>query len=245
MSNQTYYAQPENIGEDHLTLTLEESRHIIKVLRKQQGDAFLATDGAGTTYECKIDSFAHGLVTARIISKKERRCEPEIQLILAVALPKKDRFEWIIEKGTELGISNFMPIVTERTIGTERSMKPARCRKIAISAMKQSGRSRLPEIADPMTFHALLNASPMADVQLIAHEKDDRQNLDDVLPGRSAPVRSAILCIGPEGGFTEEEVTFAREHGYRSFRMGVRRLRTETAAITAAALVMHKMGELS
>ena len=93
-----------------------------------------------------------------------------------------------------------------------------------------------------MTFHALLNASPMADVQLIAHEKDDRQNLDDVL---HTPVRSAVLCVGPEGGFTEEEVIIAREHGYRNFRMGIRRLRTETAAITAAALVMHKMGELS
>ncbi len=242
MSNQTYYVQPENIGGDQLTLTQEESRHIIKVLRKQKGDAFLATDGAGTTYECQVDSFAHGLVTASILSKDEGRGEPEFQLILAVALLKKDRFKWIIEKGTELGISNFMPIVTERTIGTERSMKPARCRKIAISAMKQSGRSRLPEIADPMTFHALLNASPMADVQLIAHEKDDRQNLDDVL---HTPVRSAVLCVGPEGGFTEEEVIIAREHGYRNFRMGIRRLRTETAAITAAALVMHKMGELS
>ena len=242
MSNQTYYVQPENIGGDQLTLTQEESRHIIKVLRKQKGDAFLATDGAGTTYECQVGSFAHGLVTASILSKEEGRGEPEFQLILAVALLKKDRFKWIIEKGTELGISNFMPIVTERTIGTERSMKPARCRKIAISAMKQSGRSRLPEIADPMTFHALLNASPMADVQLIAHEKDDRQNLDDVF---HTPVRSAVLCVGPEGGFTEEEVIFAREHGYRSFRMGIRRLRTETAAITAAALVMHKMGELS
>lgn len=212
------------------------------MLRKQKGDAFLATDGAGTTYECQVDSFAHGLVTASILSKDEGRGEPEFQLILAVALLKKDRFKWIIEKGTELGISNFMPIVTERTIGTERSMKPARCRKIAISAMKQSGRSRLPEIADPMTFHALLNASPMADVQLIAHEKDDRQNLDDVL---HTPVRSAVLCVGPEGGFTEEEVIIAREHGYRNFRMGIRRLRTETAKITAAALVMHKMGELS
>ena len=242
MSNQTYYVQPENIGGDQLTLTQEESRHIIKVLRKQKGDAFLATDGAGTTYECQVDSFAHGLVTASILSKDEGRGEPEFQLILAVALLKKDRFKWIIEKGTELGISNFMPIVTERTIGTERSMKPARCRKIAISAMKQSGRSRLPEIADPMTFHALLNASPMADVQLIAHEKDDRQNLDDVL---HTPVRSAVLCVGPEGGFTEEEVIIAREHGYRNFRMGIRRLRTETAAITAAALVMYKMGELS
>ncbi|MCZ6821107.1 MAG: RsmE family RNA methyltransferase [Calditrichaeota bacterium] len=242
MSNQTYYVQPENIGGDQLTLTQEESRHIIKVLRKQKGDAFLATDGAGTTYECQVDSFAHGLVTASILSKDEGRGEPEFQLILAVALLKKDRFKWIIEKGTELGISNFMPIVTERTIGTERSMKPARCRKIAISAMKQSGRSRLPEIADPMTFHALLNASPMADVQLIAHEKDDRQNLDDVL---HTPVRSAVLCVGPEGGFTEEEVIIAREHGYRNFRMGIRRLRTETAAITAAALVMHKMGELT
>lgn len=190
----------------------------------------------------RVDSFAHGLVTASILSKDEGRGEPEFQLILAVALLKKDRFKWIIEKGTELGISNFMPIVTERTIGTERSMKPARCRKIAISAMKQSGRSRLPEIADPMTFHALLNASPMADVQLIAHEKDDRQNLDDVL---HTPVRSAVLCVGPEGGFTEEEVIIAREHGYRNFRMGIRRLRTETAAITAAALVMHKMGELT
>lgn len=242
MSNQTYYVQPENIGGDQLTLTQEESRHITKVLRKQKGDAFLATDGAGTTYECQVDSFAHGLVTASILSKDEGRGEPEFQLILAVALLKKDRFKWIIEKGTELGISNFMPIVTERTIGTERSMKPARCRKIAISAMKQSGRSRLPEIADPMTFHALLNASPMADVQLIAHEKDDRQNLDDVL---HTPVRSAVLCVGPEGGFTEEEVIIAREHGYRNFRMGIRRLRTETAAITAAALIMHKMGELS
>lgn len=242
MSNQTYYVQPENIGGDQLTLTQEESRHIIKVLRKQKGDAFLATDGAGTTYECQVDSFAHGLVTASILSKDEGRGEPEFQLILAVALLKKDRFKWIIEKGTELGISNFMPIVTERTIGTERSMKPARCRKIAISAMKQSGRSRLPEIADPMTFHALLNASPMADVQLIAHEKDDRQNLDDVL---HTPVRSAVLCVGPEGGFTEEEVIIARKHGYRNFRMGIRRLRTETAKITAAALVMHKMGELS
>lgn len=242
MSNQTYYVQPENIGGDQLTLTQEESRHIIKVLRKQKGDAFLATDGTGTTYECQVDSFAHGLVTASILSKDEGRGEPEFQLILAVALLKKDRFKWIIEKGTELGISNFMPIVTERTIGTERSMKPARCRKIAISAMKQSGRSRLPEIADPMTLHALLNASPMADVQLIAHEKDDHQNLDDVL---HTPVRSAVLCVGPEGGFTEEEVIIAREHGYRNFRMGIRRLRTETAAITAAALVMHKMGELT
>lgn len=243
MSNQTYYVQPENIGGDQLTLTQEESRHIIKVLRKQKGDAFLATDGAGTTYECQVDSFAHGLVTASILSKDEGRGEPEFQLILAVALLKKDRFKWIIEKGTELGISNFMPIVTERTIGTERSMKPARCRKIAISAMKQSGRSRPAGNCGPNDLpRSAKRFSYGPDVQLIAHEKDDRQNLDDVL---HTPVRSAVLCVGPEGGFTEEEVIIAREHGYRNFRMGIRRLRTETAAITAAALVMHKMGELS
>lgn len=240
MAIQTHYVPPENVHGDGLTLPDDESQHITKVLRKEKGDAFLAADGAGTTYECEIISLLRDRVAARILSKVLGRGEPKFSLTLAVALPKKDKFEWIIEKGTELGVSRFIPLLTARTIVAEKSLKIHRCQKIAISAMKQSGRSRLPVLEPPLALSALLAAPSSGDLRLIAHEKENTRKLDDLL----VPARSAILCIGPEGGFTEDEIIAARQRGYGSFGMGCRRLRTETATITAAALVMHKMGEL-
>jgi 16S rRNA (uracil1498-N3)-methyltransferase len=208
-----------------LLLTEEESSHCIRVLRKQPGDEIQVLDGKG------------GLYTAAILDAHPKKCtakvldycfeEPTVLVHLAVAPTKNmDRIEWLVEKGTELGCTQFTFILTKRSERTKVNME--RIHKIAVSAMKQSKRVYLPMLDGPMPLNEFLTKHPGG---WVAH-------CDDALPrdqvDASGPFR---MLIGPEGDFTPDEVNATLKASYRPVTLGDARLRTETAALKSIIIL--------
>ncbi len=232
------YVLPENISGENLQLEREESHHLLHVLRRRQGDVFFATDGQGMTYECEFVGVDADLVRGRILRSAADRGELGFDVVLCLALLKRDKFEWVVEKGTELGVSRFIPVLTSHTIARAESCRPQRSRRIAVAAMKQSCRSRLPVVGVPVAFAQMLDAVQECDVRLLAHEGTDFDKslfaMGDSLRGK----RSIAVCIGPEGGVSAPEVEAANDHGFTEVTLGRRRLRSETAAIAAVSTIV-------
>lgn len=215
------------ISASSLTLTDEEARHLLRVLRKKRGDRIFVTDGEGNVYGCEIENIARDIAECRIVSKYFNLNESSSKISLYISLLKNhDRFEFAIEKSVELGVTEIIPLITDRVIN-KTSDRRERWQKIAFAAMKQSCRCYLPQVSQPVSFYdAVITARGE---KLIAHEKAeeklDRRNYD-----------LASLFIGPEGGFADDEIKYAVANGFRVFRLGDRKFRSETAAV--ASLVM-------
>jgi len=247
VERELFYVSPEDVFHDTLRLQRQEVHHLLNVHRKKKGDFFIAVDGKGSGYDCEIESFDKNSLTAKILKMHRFYGEPLFKLTLALAIHKKNRFEWVIEKATEIGVTNIIPLLTKRTILSEQTLKPQRSERIALSAMKQSCRSFLPTITPARNFESLCEDSSNFDIKLIAHEKKIGKNANEFLQFDENVLRrikSGIVCIGPEGGFTNEEIDLANSYGFSTIGLGARRLRTETAALVAASLLLDRMGEL-
>lgn len=232
-----YYALPQNIKNGTLVITDDEAKHLSKVLRKDAGSEILVTDGTGNLYSCTIESIGKKEITCSINDRHYNVNEPAIKLTAYISLLKNpSRFEFAIEKLTELGIYGIQPIITERVISKEKD-KSERWQSIALSAMKQSQRCVLPKVNKPVDYNiAIKNCNDS--VKLIAHEKSSPPLLKEREPGGEGA--TIALFIGPEGGFTGEEIELAANHGLKVISLGSRKYRSETAAITAAALILIK-----
>ncbi len=217
-------------------LEAAEAHHAVRVLRKRAGDELFWVDGRGCFYRGVIEQVAKKSVHLRILSRERSPLERPFSLHLAVAPPKNiARFEWMLEKATEIGVERITPLLCARS--ERKQLKPERLHRLLIAAMKQSGRARLP-ILDPMLpFGKFLNAlQDKASVQkFIAHcvaDDDKKHLLHNYRPGRDL-----VVLIGPEGDFSPEEVAAARANGFLPVHLGQARLRTETAGVVVAALV--------
>jgi 16S rRNA (uracil1498-N3)-methyltransferase len=237
-----FYVNPRDVMGDSLTLRDGEFRHLIQVLRRGIGDVVRATDGRGNLFEFEISKVSKDFVRGRILKKLQRNGEPNFLLTLAQAIPKGSRFDWVVEKGTEIGVAKFIPLITERGIAGEGSAKISRWQKIALAAMKQSCRSVLPEVTEAMGLREVLECSNEYSLKLIAHHEERGKGLNDAVDLELS--NKGIILIGPEGGFSDEEVSLAIEWGFYPFSLGPRRLRTETAGIVAGTLLLGMMGEL-
>jgi len=229
-----YYTPPETVSGSHLVIAGEEFSHLVRVMRKRPGDEFHVADGTGNLYRVSIERIEPRSLLCAILEKEQSRAEPSCRLTLGAGLLKQTaRFDTLVEKCTELGIWSIAPLITERTIA--RRTRPDRWQKIALAAMKQSGRSVLPAILDPVTFKEFLQSPEGDALRLIAHETVASPGLRE-LTGPLNP--RAYLCIGPEGGFSEGEITEAVKAGFTPVGLGRLRLRTETAAIVAVARLL-------
>lgn len=231
-----YFFTPPNLihGSD-LLIEGDEFAHLTHVMRKAAGDAIRVVDGIGHAYDVTIAEINRRSARCLITTCHERLHEPDIEVTLAVGLLKNgSSFDYVVEKATEIGVNSVYPLLTERTI--PRHARTDRWQKLALAAMKQSGRCVLPSIHPLTSFPIFLHSLPPAARKFIPHEKID--------PAAVAPSMKShehvptIICIGPEGGFTEDEVAGAEQTGFIPVSLGVRRLRTETAAIVAAAAVL-------
>ena len=227
-----YYTPAENISGNNLTIGGDEAKHLAKVLRKTPGSEIFVTDGLGHLYKCRIDSLGKSDINCFIIGTEVMANEPEIKLTAYISILKNpDRFEFAVEKLTELGVHAIRPIVTERVISKTKN-KTARWQSIALSAMKQSRRSWLPPVSEPVKFaDAITNCTGVT--KLIAHEKGALP-----LHVERGPGGEVALFVGPEGGFTDEEVKLAEDNGFNVISLGARKYRSETAAIAAAAMIL-------
>lgn len=236
-----YYIPPEQIEGNRVVLTPEEAKHAAQVLRKRVGDRITAVDGAGGWYEIVLKEVTKRHVAGEIKGTKREVGEPEFKLAIGLGLLKNQkRFEVFVEKAVELGVSRIIPMQTART--EKSSLRVARMHKILVAAMKQCGRSRLVVLDEVMDWGDVLEMA-VYDQQLICHEKiaGEPSLLEVVQSGAT----SALILIGPEGGFSEEEVKGAISRGFASVSLGQRRLRAETAAIAACAGIMLNTNRLS
>jgi 16S rRNA (uracil1498-N3)-methyltransferase len=243
-----FYTEPENISQQSLEIKGEELKHLVRVMRKQERDVIDVVDGQGNLYTTVISKISKQSAQCEIQKRARFVGEPNFQLILAQAVPKGNRFDWVIEKGTEIGVSTFIPLLCENSIIEDVSSRRSRWKKIAIAAMKQSARSILPEITPAQTIRDVVRKTGLLKSGLIAESGDGVKNLSQVvseIQQKLQQSKAAILLIGPEGGFSKNEILLAIDNGYHRFSLGHRRMRSETAGIVASAILMELMGELS
>ena len=225
---QLFYTPDISTGAQSFIFDKEESRHIVKVLRKKEGDTIQITNGKGFLFTSEIIFASEKKCEVRIISENEQPALP-YRLHLAVAPTKmNDRYEWFLEKATEIGISEITPLICEHS---ERTVfKADRFEKILQSAMKQSLQYHLPLLHEPVPFSTFVNQQRTG-LLFIAHcEETDKKLLKTEL----RPLQEVTILIGPEGDFSTKEIELALSKNYIPVSLGNTRLRTETAAVVAA-----------
>lgn len=237
---QHFYVAPENIQGNQYFLDGDEYRHAVKVMRKHAGDDISAVDGRGRLYHGKISEIFKDRAVVNITEIVQNFGECRLKLVLALAGLKGGHFDLVIEKGVEIGVAAFQPMITARTIA-RLEKKIERRQKKVIAAVKQCGRSKCPPIYPLRDFKSVIRTH-QCEAALIAHE---HVAPDDSFPLAHVDQASSIMIlIGPEGGFTAEEFEFAFEAGVKPISLGVRRLRAETAALVAATKVLTAAREL-
>lgn len=231
-----FVADPQNITTNHFAITGPEALHITKVMRKKTGDRIYFTDGQGWQYEGQIQELGRSAVKGEIIDKSYKPREPGIDLTLAFGLLKGAHNDYIVEKCTEAGVIAFRPFSSDDSVVTRLGPgKLVRLERIARAAMKQSLRTVCPTINGAVTFDALVKQIEKYDRTWLAYEKSSM-----VLTVEPGAVKRALLIIGPEGGFTEAEVEAVMEKGGQAFTLGKTRLRSDTAAVLGAGLIISQ-----
>ncbi len=226
---QLFYNSQISESSKDIVFDKEESKHISKVLRKQEGDLLSLTNGKGLFFDVELILASPKHCLAKVIAIKEQSPLP-YKLHLAVAPTKlNDRYEWFLEKATEIGVSEITPVFCEHS--ERKVIKPERFEKKILSAMKQSLKAYLPILNPAISLKVFLKEQDANESQkLIAHCEDTKkQSLKDKL----APKQTVIILIGPEGDFSTSEINLAKENGFNPVSLGESRLRTETAAIVA------------
>lgn len=209
----------------------DESKHIVKVLRKKVDDILHITNGKGSIFEAKITAAHSKKCSAQIVSDTKKHQKMH-WFHMVVAPPKSnDRFEWFLEKVTEIGVNEITPIICERS--ERKTVKHERLQKLVQSAMKQSLRSYLPQLNEAISLKEFLEQEHKG-LLFIAHCADD-EKMD--LKRRVAPDHDVTILIGPEGDFSNTEIQSAQDKGFLPVSLGESRLRTETAAIVACTTV--------
>ena len=223
-----------------IRLDAEESGHCVKVMRHRVGDEIHVIDGAGTMYTCRLtDDNPRGAEAAVLRAEPGWGSHPYRLTVGCCPTKNNDRFEWFVEKATELGVDAVVPLIGEHS---ERKVyKPDRARRIALSATKQSLKAALPEITEPESVRAFVQA-PREGLKLIAYcfEEDEAPRISIRKALAEYPGKEITVLIGPEGDFSPEEARLALGNGYLPIHLGASRLRTETAALTAVeAVYLH------
>jgi 16S rRNA (uracil1498-N3)-methyltransferase len=228
---QLFFNPSINENSDFFSFDKEESKHIIKVLRKKDSDILFVTNGLGFLFKTEITLASDSKCTVKIVSVE--KTEPsKYYLHLAVAPTKmNDRYEWFLEKTTEIGVSEITPIICEHS--ERKIIKTERFDKIIQSAIKQSNQMYLPKLNAPILFKDFIKIKNN-DAKFIAHcEENDKKTLKESLK----PNTNTTILIGPEGDFSKKEIQMALDNEYLPISLGNSRLRTETAAIIACSQV--------
>ena len=243
-----FFVSPKAIAGGMVILNREIAHQLRNVLRLQPGSEIVVLDDSGREYDVTLTRLSRDGAAGQISGQRLCPNEPRISLTLYACLIKGERFEWVLQKGTELGVSRFVPVISERTVLRD----PARVEKrrprwarIVREAAEQSRRARLPVLERAMSFpDACAESVDRHDRVLLPWEETTEGSLGDAVRDGPTAVERIALIVGPEGGFTLQEVAQAQERGIQVVTLGPRILRAETAGIVAAALVMGALGEL-
>jgi len=226
-------------------LNENELHHLMRVYRTREGDAFEGVDSEGRKHQCALRRDA-GQWYGEILCSLAGTGESPLRIILAQALIKKNKFDWVIQKSVELGVAEIIPFRSERTevqLSEEREEKKMkRWHRILKEAVKQSGRSLVPKLGSPLSLDELLNRSD--ETVRIAMDEEGGASLKELLR-ELCDVNSCLVLIGPEGGWGDRDRNLFSAHSVKSVRLGPRILRTETASVVALSLLQYELGDLA
>ncbi len=245
-----FFVPPSNIESGRVTLPADAARQIARVLRASAGDSIIALDDSGYEYVVTLESVSPQHTSGVVSERYAGNGEPELYIELYQGLMKADRFEYVLQKGTELGISRFVPIVSERTVARNviSPNRLKRWRRIIREAAEQSGRCILPILEDAVSFAQACEAINAVNTPaIIGWECERDTGIRDTLLRYKADIekaQSVAVIIGSEGGLTDKEVSYALGCGILPVSLGRRILRAETAGIIAAAALLYEMDEL-
>ena len=243
-----FFVSPDLLAQDELALEGDLAHQISRVLRLCPGDEVILLDGLGWAYPTAIDHVSPRLVRAHVSGRWRPESEPRLPIIIHQALAKGRRFEWALQKSVELGATTIVPMLTERGVSrpddSDRG-KLDRWRRIAQEAAEQSGRAVIPQVAPVSGFREACRPPGDGAVSLMACLAPTAQAPSEALASLEEPAPTAVrLYVGPEGGFSPDEIAGAAEAGIVLVSLGPRVLRTETAAVALLSLVMYALGEL-
>ena len=235
---QHFFLPSDSFKESEIVFPPQTSRQIIQVLRLKPEAHVIVLDGSGKEFEVEL-VIAGRNVTGKIVSSRVSNREAAVKLHLFFALSQRERVEMILQKCTEVGVVEFTPLITSRTLVQDKKsveQKRERWQAIIREAAEQSERSRLPKLNSVLSFSEVLSSTKSNEMKILAWEQEESQTIRSVLVDfQKGPVS---LMVGPEGGFSEEEAVHAKVAGWRPVTLGRRVLRMETAAIVASALVI-------
>ncbi|MEW6524716.1 MAG: 16S rRNA (uracil(1498)-N(3))-methyltransferase [Bacillota bacterium] len=238
-----FFVPLENLGPDHIQVTGDDARHMLRVLRLASGDRFIAVTPDGSEYLAELYLMAEGRAAGRIVSRRRASGEPPVRVTLVQALAKGDKMDLVIQKATELGVSLIVPVVTERCVvrldGERVHSRRERWQRIAQSAAAQCARALVPLVTEVRHWKEAIQVPGLA---LLAWEGEQAQGLKDVLAGGPTPAELAVF-VGPEGGYAPHEVEEALSAGLCPVSLGPRILRTETAALALLTAIMYQLGD--
>lgn len=244
MQKHRFHAFQSQISDSQVVLNADEAHHLSRVLRLGEGDRVFVFDGEGNEWECEIARVGKREADLTILRQLNNDVESPLRLTLAQALVKGDKFDWIVQKATELGVTRIVPLITDHTdvrrVEERAEQKLERWRRISLEALKQCGRRRLVEITEPISFVGFCSAAEA--VSLVFSERGGKA-LREIAASVHSPA-SLTLCVASEGGWSDAELEAAEAHNFQPVHLGQRILRTETAAIAAVTLAQHLFGDL-
>ncbi len=238
---QTFFFDPKERKDDTLKIRGPEAHHIVKVLRLEKGEVIRATDGQGTAHICEIKSTASKSVTCTIVKTVRNGGEPDLDVALAIGISTATKFDTVVEKGTEIGVSRFIPLSTEKgkvEIREEGSLtrRMSRWRRVCEAAVKQSGRSIIPAILPPIMFSEFIPAC-IPEETILFHPEGKGTDFQKLLS--SFETKRLTIIVGPESGFSPDEVDLAKKHKIPIVGLGDRILRTETAGVVLPSIAIY------
>ena len=243
-----FYTTPEQVGDESVVLSGPEAHHAQNVMRLKKGEPLIVVDGLGNAFRCEITRYNSKKAECHIFSRIRNFGEPAVKVTLACGLSVGTKLDDIIQRCTELGVSRLIPLLTEKSkvrIDDERkaASKVGRWRKVAIASMKQTGRSVIPEIWSPVSPERLFETYEHPGLRILFDPEAGTVNLANLkIPRGTGQILS---LVGPESGFSPDEVRLAQKNECQILTLGQRILRAENAAPTALALIMQALGEFN
>jgi len=242
-----FFVGQDNLRGEEAVLEGQQAYQINNVLRKKVGEHIIVLDNLGAEYEIEIKTIEKKKITGQIKNKRKAVGEPATEITLYQSLLSREKFEWVLQKCTEVGVKRFVPLVTERSIVRKDSInanKIERRRRIIQEAAEQSERGEIPQLQQTINFEEAIAKPDCFDYKFMAHTQAKGNSLRRYLKDSNKKTRRIALFVGPEGGFTENEVQRAKDCGIVPISLGRRILRTETAAVVASSLILYESGEM-
>lgn len=244
-----FFTPPENINEVEGKILGDDVKHIYKVLRLSEGEEVILNDCNGVEYLGELSSISKTEVIVKILKKLDVNNESYVEIYLFQGLPKAQKMDLIVQKGTELGITKFIPTITNRVdVKLKGEFKKLdRLNRIALEAAKQSKRSKVPTVEEPISFNEALEQIKEMDLFLVPYENAENFGIKGVVKevgDNIDKIKKVGIMVGPEGGFEEDEIIKLKEGNAYIITLGSRILRTETAGFVATSLIQYELGDL-